>query len=79
MSLLDWFGRHATWILAGGVLVGLVAPPLADLLRPLLVPMILLSFTVGCSGSITALSGAISNGPAGSSSWLAFSCFWRRP
>ena len=45
--MLDWFGRHATWILAGGVLVGLVAPPLADLLRPLLVPMILLSFTVG--------------------------------
>lgn len=32
--------RYATWWLAGGVLVGLAAPPLAELMRPLLVPII---------------------------------------
>lgn len=32
--------RHATWWLAGGVLVGLAVPPLAELMRPLLVPII---------------------------------------
>ncbi len=33
--------RHATWALIGGGLLGLLAPPLAEALRPLLIPSIL--------------------------------------
>ena len=36
LRLLDFCGRHGTALLAGGFFVGLVAPPLAALLRPLL-------------------------------------------
>lgn len=43
---LDWVARHGPPILAAGVLLGVVAPPLATLARPLLVPMIALSLTV---------------------------------
>ena len=47
LGLLDRLGRHATTVLALGALVGLAVPPLADLLRPYLVPMILFTFTAG--------------------------------
>jgi BASS family bile acid:Na+ symporter len=40
-------GRHAASVLALGALVGLAVPPLADLLRPYIVPMIMFSFTLG--------------------------------
>ena len=39
-AALAHLARYATWWLAGGVLIGLAAPPLAELLRPLLVPII---------------------------------------
>lgn len=44
---LDWLGRHAASVLALGALVGLAVPPLADFLRPFMVPMIVFSFTLG--------------------------------
>ncbi len=46
LSLLGWLGRHATAVIAAGVFVGLLAPPAAALLRPLLLPAILLPFVV---------------------------------
>jgi BASS family bile acid:Na+ symporter len=43
---LAWLGRRGTPAIAGGVFIGLLAPPLASLARPLLVPAILLPFVV---------------------------------
>lgn len=43
---LDWCAKHAPKLLAGGVLLGLAVPPLADLLRPLLPPVIVVNLTL---------------------------------
>ena len=43
--LLDTLGRHATWALFGGVLIGLALPGLAALARPLLAPCVVLLLT----------------------------------
>jgi BASS family bile acid:Na+ symporter len=43
---LDFAGTHATRLLAAGVLVGLAVPPLASLLRPLLLPAIVISLVL---------------------------------
>lgn len=40
--LLAFLGDHATWLLFGGVFIGLVLPDLAALLRPLLAPSVVL-------------------------------------
>jgi BASS family bile acid:Na+ symporter len=40
--LLDFIGGHATWFLGAGVLTGLLVPPLATLVAPLLVPTLLI-------------------------------------
>ena len=45
-GLFDFLGAHATRFLAAGVLLGLVAPPLASLARPLLVPALLIPLTL---------------------------------
>ena len=37
---LAYFGRHGTWFLAGGLFIGLLAPPLARLLGPALAVLI---------------------------------------
>jgi BASS family bile acid:Na+ symporter len=42
MHPLAFVGRHATRFMAGGVLVGLAAPPLAALAKPLLVPALMI-------------------------------------
>ncbi len=44
--VLDFFGQRATLILAGGVLLGLLAPPLASLARPLLIPGLLIPLVI---------------------------------
>ena len=41
---LAWLGRHGTAVIALAVFVGLLAPPLAELLRPLLVPAFVVPF-----------------------------------
>ncbi len=41
-SLLALFGRHATALMAAGVLLGLAVPPLAALAQPLLVPALVI-------------------------------------
>lgn len=43
---LGWLGRHAAPCIAAGVFLGLLVPPLASLLRPWLVPAIILPFIV---------------------------------
>lgn len=43
---LAFLGRHATGFMAGGVLLGLVVPPLATLAQPLLVPTLLIPLTL---------------------------------
>ena len=44
--MLAFVGRNATRFMAGGVLLGLVAPPLAALARPLLVPALLIPLSL---------------------------------
>jgi predicted Na+-dependent transporter len=44
-GILHWAGRHGTLILPLGVVVGLAAQPLADILRPLLAPVVFLMLT----------------------------------
>ena len=46
MRALSFIGRHATKFMAGGVLVGFVAPPLAALAKPLLVPALVIPLTL---------------------------------
>ena len=42
----DFLGQHATLFLAGGVLLGLLVPPLAALARPMLIPSLLISLVI---------------------------------
>ena len=42
VRFLAFAGRHATAVMAAGVLLGLAVPPLASLARPLLVPTLLI-------------------------------------
>jgi len=42
----DFLGQHATLFLAGGVLLGLLAPPLAALARPMLIPGLLIPLVI---------------------------------
>ncbi|MDA1101122.1 MAG: hypothetical protein O2967_19305 [Proteobacteria bacterium] len=43
---LTFLARHATKFLAAGVLIGLLLPPLADLMRPALAPAIFINLTL---------------------------------
>ena len=45
-AALAFLGRHATLFMAGGVLLGLVVPPLASIAKPLLVPTLLIPLTL---------------------------------
>ncbi|MEL3892146.1 hypothetical protein V6B08_17835 [Ferrovibrio sp. MS7] len=62
-SALDFIGRHATRFMFGGVLVGLALPWLADLMRPLFVPLLLIPLTL----ALMRLD------------WQAFTAYGRRP
>ena len=42
----DFLGQHATLCLAGGVLLGLLVPPLASLFRPMLIPALLIPLII---------------------------------
>ena len=46
LGALAFVGRHGALFLAGGVLLGLAAPPLAAAARPLLVPALLVPLTI---------------------------------
>jgi bile acid:Na+ symporter, BASS family len=63
MAALDFLGRHATRFLAVGAFVGLAVPPLADLVRPLLIPVLLVPLTI----SLLRLD------------WRALAAYGRRP
>jgi BASS family bile acid:Na+ symporter len=60
---IDFAGTHATRLLAAGVLIGLAVPPLATLLRPLLLPSIVISLVL----ALVRLD------------WSAFGAYARRP
>ena len=45
-TVLVWLGRHATWLLAAGVFIGLALPALAALLRPLLIAAIVVALAL---------------------------------
>jgi BASS family bile acid:Na+ symporter len=63
VQLFDYVGRHATRFLGAGVLLGLLAPPLAQLLSPLLVPTLLIPLAL----ALVRLD------------WGAFGLYARRP
>lgn len=44
--VFDYLGEHATLFLAGGVLLGLLVPPLAALARPMLIPGLLIPLVI---------------------------------
>jgi bile acid:Na+ symporter, BASS family len=44
--VFDYLGQHATLFLAGGVLLGLLVPPLAALARPMLIPGLLIPLII---------------------------------
>ena len=44
--VFDYLGQHATLFLAGGVLLGLLVPPLAALAHPLLIPGLLIPLVI---------------------------------
>lgn len=44
---LGFLGHHAPWFLCGGVLIGLAAPSLAAVVRPLLAPSVVLILATG--------------------------------
>ncbi len=44
--MLQWISRHAPQCMAAGVVIGLALPPLAAMLRPLLVPALLIPLTL---------------------------------
>jgi BASS family bile acid:Na+ symporter len=62
-GLFGFVGRHATRFMFGGVLVGLALPWLADLVRPLFVPLLLIPLTI----ALMRLD------------WQAFKAYGRRP
>lgn len=62
-AVLDFIGRHATRFMFGGVLVGLALPWLANLMRPLFVPLLLIPLTL----ALMRLD------------WQAFKAYGRRP
>lgn len=43
--ILEWLGRHARWALPAGVFTGIVVPPLASLLRPILTAAVIGTLT----------------------------------
>jgi BASS family bile acid:Na+ symporter len=60
---LDFFGTHATRFLAGGVVIGLAVPPLAALIRPLLLAALVIPLTI----ALVRID------------WSAFGAYARRP
>jgi len=46
MRSLVFIGRHATRFMAGGLLLGILVPPLAALAKPLLIPTLLIPLTL---------------------------------
>ena len=46
IGALAWLGRHGSLLLPGGVFIGILLPPLASLLQPLLLPAIIGPFVI---------------------------------
>lgn len=72
LRALAFLGRHAGALLAGGILVGIVLPPLAAVMAPLLLPSIVLLLVV----ALTRLEGreilALLRRPAASAAVVAW-------
>ena len=59
---LSWLGQHGGAVIAVGVFLGLLLPPLASLLRPLLVPAILGPFLIALLEHPRFISGDVDTG-----------------
>ena len=72
MRLIALAGRHATAVMAAGVLIGLAVPPLATLARPLLVPTLLIPLALALVRLDWAAAGAWRHRPGTVAALLAF-------
>ena len=72
MHLIALAGRHATAVMAAGVLLGLVVPPLAALARPLLVPTLVIPLALALVRLDWAAAAAWRGRPLAVASLLAF-------
>ena len=72
MRLIALAGRHATAVMAAGVLIGLAVPPLATLARPLLVPTLLIPLALALVRLDWAAAGAWRRRPGVVVALLAF-------
>lgn len=72
MRLIALAGRHATAVMASGVLLGLAVPPLATLARPLLIPTLLIPLALALVRLDWASATAWRRRPAIVASLLAF-------
>jgi BASS family bile acid:Na+ symporter len=74
---LDFLGRHATRFMAAGAFIGLAVPPLADLVRPLLIPLLLVPLTIALVRLDWRALAAYGRRPlliAGLAAWLLLVC-----
>lgn len=72
MRLIAYAGRHATAVMAAGVLAGLAVPPLATLARPLLVPTLLIPLALALVRLDWAAAGAWRHRPGVVAALLVF-------
>lgn len=72
MRLIALAGRHATAVMAAGVLIGLAVPPLATLARPLLVPTLLIPLALALVRLDWAAAGAWRHRPGAVAAILVF-------
>jgi len=72
VRLIALAGRHATAVMAAGVLLGLAVPPLATLARPLLVPTLLIPLALALVRLDWAAAGAWRHRPGTVAALLAF-------
>jgi BASS family bile acid:Na+ symporter len=72
VRLIAYAGRHATAVMAAGVLLGVAIPPLATLARPLLVPTLLIPLALALVRLDWAAAGAWRRRPGVVVALLAF-------
>jgi len=72
VRLIALAGRHATAVMAAGVLIGLAVPPLATLARPLLVPTLLIPLALALVRLDWAAAGAWRHRPGAVAAILVF-------
>jgi len=72
LRALEFLGRHATLVLAGGVLAGLALPWLAELARPMLIPGLVIPLTIALVRLDWSALGAYGRRPG----LIGLLCLW---